>query len=86
MRTNHRRGFVATDDRPNRIGNLKKYGTGYGDSTNGHRGLTRQKKGLKKYLRTRRRFHENSLAQHLARSVEQATSPLGPARLGVSQE
>lgn len=59
MKTNHRRGFVAKDDRPNVLGNLKKYGTGYGDATNGHRGQARQKLGLKKFLRTRRRFHEN---------------------------
>lgn len=60
MKTNHRRGFVATDDRPNLCGNLRKYGTGYGDATNGHRGQARQKAGLKKYIRTRRRFHENA--------------------------
>lgn len=59
MKTNHRRNFVAKDDRPNTIGNLKKYRVGYGDATNGHRGQARQKAGLKKYLRSRRRFSEN---------------------------
>ena len=58
MKTNHRRNFVADDDRPNVHGNWKKYGTGYGDATNGHRGQARQKAGLKKFLRTRRRFKE----------------------------
>ena len=60
MKTNHQRGFVGQDDRPNQAGNLRKYGTGYGDATNGHRGLARQKAGMKKYIRTRRRFHENA--------------------------
>ena len=60
MKHKWRRGFVADDDRPNVIGNLKKYGTGYGDATNGHRGQARQKRGLKKFIRTRRRFHENA--------------------------
>ena len=59
MKTNHFRGFVGDDDRPNLMGNLRKYGTGYGDATNGHRGQARQKAGLKKFIRTRRRFHEN---------------------------
>ena len=60
MKHNHKRGFVADDDRPNVLGNMKKYGTGYGDATNGHRGQARQKRGLKKFIRTRRRFHENA--------------------------
>ena len=63
MKTNHQRQFVGDDDRPNCIGNLRKYGTGYGDATNGHRGQARQKAGLKKYIRTRRRFHENAEMQ-----------------------
>lgn len=58
MKTNHRRNFVATDDTPNCGGNLRKYGVGYGDATNGHRGQARQKAGLKKYIITRRRFAE----------------------------
>ncbi len=60
MKTNHRRNFVADNDRPNVGGNLRKYGTGYGDATNGHKGQARQKAGLKKYIRTRKRFAENS--------------------------
>ena len=60
MKTNHQRQFVGQDDRPNLHGNFKKYCTGYGDATNGHRGQARQKAGLKKYIRTRRRFHENA--------------------------
>ena len=63
MKTNHRRNFVAADDRPNLIGNMKKYGVGYGDATNGHRGQARQKLGKKKFLRTRKRFHENASLQ-----------------------
>ena len=66
MKTNYQRGFVAKDDRPNTIGNLKKYSTGYGDATNGHRGLARQKRGKKKYIRSRRRFSENSSLRKLA--------------------
>lgn len=59
MKTNHRRGFVGTDDRPNTGGNLRKYGVGYGDATNGHRGQARQKRGLKKFIRTRERRSKN---------------------------
>lgn len=66
MKTNHQRNFVADDDRPNVHGNLKKYGTGYGDATNGHRGQARQKAGLKKYIRTRRRFSENAATKREA--------------------
>lgn len=62
MKTNHQRDFVGTDDRPNTFGNQAKYGTGYGDATNGHRGQARQKAGMKKFLRTRKRFAEN---QHI---------------------
>lgn len=60
MKHNHQRNFVATSDKPNKAGNLKKYGVGYGDVTNGNRGLARQKAGLKKYIRSRRRFNENA--------------------------
>lgn len=69
MKTNHQRGFVGTDDRPNLGGNMKKYGTGYGDATNGHRGQARQKAGRKKYLRTRRRFHENAELNKTAKEL-----------------
>ena len=58
MKTNHQRQFIGDNDRPNLGGNFRKYGTGYGDATNGHRGQARQKAGLKKYIRTRRRFAE----------------------------
>lgn len=70
MKTNHRRGFVADDDRPNVIGNMRKYGTGYGDATNGHRGQARQKAGLKKYIRTRRRFAENAAVKKEAGALD----------------
>lgn len=70
MKHNHQRGFVGTDDRPNLAGNLKKYGTGYGDATNGHRGQARQKAGMKKYIRTRRRFAENAALQREVKNVE----------------
>jgi len=68
MKTNHQRHFVGDDDRPNVHGNFKKYRTGYGDATNGHRGQARQKAGLKKYIRTRRRFHENAEMQKEVKS------------------
>ncbi len=70
MKTNHQRQFVGEDDRPNLGGNLKKYGTGYGDATNGHRGQARQKAGLKKFIRTRRRFSENARLKQEVRSLE----------------
>jgi hypothetical protein len=69
MKTNHQRQFVATDDTPNVGGNMRKYGVGYGDATNGHRGQARQKAGLKKYIRTRRRFAENAQLQKESREL-----------------
>lgn len=69
MKTNHQRQFTGSDDRPNWGGNLKKYGTGYGDATNGHRGQARQKAGKKKYIRTRLRFAENAALRDEARSL-----------------
>lgn len=50
MKTNHRRGFIAKNDRP-----INSHSV-----CNGHRGLARAKAGLKKFMRTRKRFHENS--------------------------
>lgn len=60
MKHNHQAWVCWNRCRPNAQGNLKKYGTGYGDATKGHRGQARQKAGLKKYIRTRRRFAENA--------------------------
>lgn len=72
MKTNHQRDFVGDDDRPNWGGNLRKYGTGYGDATNGHRGQARQKAGKKKYIRSRRRFAENNEMEFVAQGLEKA--------------
>jgi hypothetical protein len=69
MKTNHFRNFVGDDDRPNWGGNMRKYGVGYGDATNGHRGQARQKAGLKKFIRTRRRFAEKFQTKQIADAV-----------------
>ena len=77
MKTNHQRNFVGTDDRPNLSGNLRKYGTGYGDATNGHRGQARQKLGLKKFIRTRRRFAEKQELKKILKQDLDTPLPFG---------
>ena len=45
-------------------------GAGYGgDASNGHRGYAHQKRGAKKYVRTRIRFHENAETQRQAKEI-----------------
>lgn len=40
------------------------------DFCNGHRGMARAVKGAKKYVRTRRRFHENAATKKLMKEYE----------------
>ena len=38
------------------------------DCNNGHKGMSKEVKGAKKFIRTRTRFHENAQTQKLAKS------------------
>lgn len=78
MKTNHRRGFVARGHRDQAMygtsGNAplagKRFGAGIGnDFVKGNRGMAKDKKGAKKFVRSRIRFHENA-------ATKRATSEL----------
>lgn len=67
MKTNHRRGFKAKTHRDqamwenSRVSEFadKCVGAGIGnDFTNGNRGMAKEKRGAKKYIRSRIRFAE----------------------------
>lgn len=79
MKTNHRRGFVAQKDSErykfSPIGDTGQLaelsglsiGAGWGgDNANGHQGYAKAKRGGKKFVRSRVRFHENAATKHLA--------------------
>ena len=79
MKTNHERGFKAQSHRYQ-----GGFGTGVlaplsdrhigahigYDFTDGHRGMARAKKGAKKFVRSRTRFHENAATRRIARECE----------------
>lgn len=80
MKTNHRRNFVDTyhdySAGPMRIRNpavrceisgvaVQPKHIGF-DFSNGHRGKAKSKRGMKKFVRTRVRFHENTATKKLA--------------------
>lgn len=76
MKTNHQRGFVAK--KHTYSGGFgtgvtaslsdKRIGASIGyDFTDGHRGMAKAKRGAKKFVRTRTRFHENAATERLAR-------------------
>lgn len=49
----------------------KHIGAGWGgDNANGHAGFAHVKAGAKKFVRTRRRFHENQATKKLAQDKE----------------
>lgn len=69
MKTNHRRNFKAKPHRDQSMfGIIKKAniadkvfsGCIGNDFTNGHRGAAKSKRGAKKFVRTRIRFHDNN--------------------------
>lgn len=75
MKTNHQRAFVAKNHRDSAMFGTgataplsdKRIGASIGnDFTDGHRGMARAKRGAKKFVRTRVRFHENAATKRLA--------------------
>lgn len=80
MKTNHRRNFKETyrmyGGSP--IGGTAKYSAfadvvisaGWGgDNSNGHRGIAKAKRGGKKYVRSRIRYHENQKTKSLLKET-----------------
>jgi hypothetical protein len=81
-KTNHRRGFTTPKDSERYRGSPcgstgevslladRSIGAGFGgDNSQGHAGFARVKRGAKKYVRTRVRFHENAATQSQAREA-----------------
>ncbi len=76
MKTNHRRGFVAKNHTDSAmfatsatapISGKKISSEGIGnDFTNGNRGMAKSKRGAKKFVRSRTRFHDNAATKKLA--------------------
>ena len=70
MKTNHRRGYVEEGSHRFRYGlslssklsGAKAFSLG-GDATNGHRGEARDRRGAKKYIRTRDRIANKQIAK-----------------------
>lgn len=83
MKTNHQRGFKETID-PKRYAFSPPGGDGVisefaqvhigacwgGDNSNGHRGYAKAKRGGKKKVRSRIRFHENAETKRRAEMTE----------------
>ncbi|MEK7628219.1 MAG: hypothetical protein AAB421_02240 [Patescibacteria group bacterium] len=75
MKTNHRRGFVAKPHKDQAmfatratapIAN-KSFCTSIGnDFSKGNRGMAKAKRGAKKFVRSRIRFHDNTTTKRLA--------------------
>jgi hypothetical protein len=84
MKTNHQRSFKETRD-PNAVyGDYVVFGesrslplsdhsvgafVSCGDHTNGKRGIAKDRKGAKKFLNSRTRFHENGATKRLAENM-----------------
>jgi hypothetical protein len=83
MKTNHQRGFKDSKD-PGRYAYSPPGGTGKyseiadkaigacwgGDNSNGHRGYAKAKRGGKKFVNSRIRFHENQAVNRIAGNLE----------------
>lgn len=80
MKTNHQRNFKDTRDSRKVyndyivFGNTRKNpvsdtsvgaGTTCGDHTNGKRGIAKDRRGAKKFINSRSRFHENAATKKL---------------------
>jgi hypothetical protein len=78
MKTNHQRRFVAYKDPRACEIETRGYGNflplsdrtvgaiaSAGDSTNGKHGIAQKRRGAKKFVRSRTRFHENSAVRKL---------------------
>jgi hypothetical protein len=84
MKTNHQRGFKS-DRGPRAVfRKYTVFGETYdlplsdhsvsalvtcGDHTNGKRGIAKDRRGAKKYLNSRTRFHENGATKRLAATM-----------------
>lgn len=85
MKTNHQRGFKDTrnsravystywvfgNTRKNPISDTAVGACATcGDHTNGKRGIAKDRKGAKKFINSRSRFHENGALQQLIKELE----------------
>lgn len=85
MKTNHNRGF-KDDKAPRAVysryivfgqcvslplsdRSVSAHAT-CGDHTNGKRGIARDRRGAKKYINSRSRFHENAALKRLVQTIE----------------
>lgn len=89
MKTNHRRHFkdsksprryagspMGSTVRKSGLADTSIVATWGGDNANGHRGYAKARKGAKKFVNTRIRFHENSaLRQQAFRMPQQEGDP-----------
>ena len=75
MKTNHRRGYKANEQRYKGGQTFHKVGELSGaavsaradwDFTNGNRGMAKSVRGAKKFVNSRFRFHENAATRKLA--------------------
>lgn len=84
MKKNHRRGFTAQKDSEryafSPMGGASRYsalagravGAGWGgDNSNGHRGYAKAKRGGKKFVNSRIRFHEKAALRRLPTDAEE---------------
>lgn len=85
MKTNHQRGFKENRD-PNVVfSNYNVFGETVklqlsdrsvfahvtcGDHTNGKRGIAKDRKGAKKFLHSRGRFHENAALRRIVDEID----------------
>jgi len=85
MKTNHKRGFKDTKSPRAVFSRYIVFGqcvklelsdrnvaahTTCGDHTNGKRGIAKDRRGAKKYIRSRSRFHEKAALQKMVSSAE----------------
>lgn len=84
MKTNHQRNFKDKKDHNSVFNSYIVYGkivrlelsdktvsagVCCGDHTNGKRGIAKDKKGAKKFIRSRTRFNENAALQKIVREL-----------------
>lgn len=79
MKKNHRRGFTAKNHRDSSMMDWSGRST-FSDSshsawigndfTNGHRGMAKDRRGAKKFIRTRLRFHAKMKLNQMLRSTD----------------
>lgn len=84
MKTNHQRNFKDTRDSRSVYNNYVVFeclvkmqlsdhivsaGVNCGDHTNGKRGIARDRRGAKKYIRSRTRFHENAATKRMIYAI-----------------